>query len=111
MRVENLVRVVSFVSMLFIVGFLAFILNDHCGRFHIGTDMNGDLVFSISDVWLLVKFIWLLPAKAVVGLAQSVDVLAAFLEIHCSTGESWGGGVFSLFGWLAVFWVPKNMYV
>ncbi len=77
-------------------------MNDYCGRFHFAKDMNGDFVFSISDVWLMIKFIWLLPAKAVVGLMHSTPTWAAFFEIDCSTGESWGGGIFSLFAWFVI---------
>ena len=77
-------------------------MNDYCARFHIVKDMNGDLVFSISDVWLIIKFIWLLPAKAVVGFSHNVSAWATFFEIDCSTGESWGGGIFSLFVWFVV---------
>ena len=86
-------------------------MTDYCGRFHIVKDMNGDQVFSISDVWLIVKFLWLLPAKAVVGLSQTFPVLAAFFEINCSTGESWGGGIFSLFGWLAALIVFVSVLI
>lgn len=77
-------------------------MDDYCQRFHIVKDMNGDLVFTISDVWLMIKFIWLLPAKAVAGLMQSSPEWAAFFEIACSTGESWGGGIFSLVGWFVI---------
>lgn len=76
---------------------------DYCQRFHIVKDMNGDLLFSISDVWLIIKFIWLLPAKAVVSLIENNSKWAAFFEINCSTGESWGGGMFSLVGWFVIF--------
>lgn len=77
-------------------------MNDYCERFHFVKDMNGDLVFSISDVWLIIEFIWLLPAKVVVSLAHNQPKLAAFFEIDCSTGNSWGGGIFSLFVWFVV---------
>ena len=74
-------------------------MTDYCGRFHLVIDMNGDGVFSISDVWLMLKFLWLLPAKVVVSLALAYPGLATFFEINCSTGESWGGGIFSLVAW------------
>lgn len=77
-------------------------MNDFCGRFYLVKDMNGDLVFSISDVWLIIQFLWLLPAKIVVGFSQNVEGLANFFEIGCSTGASWGGGVFSLVVWIVV---------
>lgn len=74
-------------------------MTDYCERFHIVKDMNGDGMFTISDVWLIIKFIWLLPTKAVVGMAQNFPTLATFFEINCSMGESWGGGIFSLAAW------------
>ena len=77
-------------------------MNDYCQRFHIVKDMNGDLVFSISDVWLIIKFVWLLPAKVVMSLIQSNPKWATFFEIDCSTGDSWGGGLFSLVGWFVI---------
>ena len=77
-------------------------MTDYCERFHIVKDMNGDGMFSISDVWLIIKFIWWLPAKAVVYMAQG-STLAAFFEVTCSTGESWGGGIFSLAAWFFAF--------
>lgn len=77
-------------------------MNDYCERFRFALDMNADMVFTISDVWLMFKFIWLLPAKAVVGCVHEIPRLAAFFEINCQTGESWGGGVFSFFGWNVV---------
>lgn len=78
-------------------------MNDFCGRFHFAKDMNGDLAFSISDVWLIIYYIWLLPAKLVIGIAHNTDWMATFFEINCSTGESWGGGIFSLFVWFIIF--------
>lgn len=73
-------------------------MNEFCGRFYLAWDMNGDLAFTISDIWLIAAFVWLLPAKAVVGFLHSTK-LAAFFEISCSTGEGIGGAVFSLFVW------------
>jgi hypothetical protein len=71
-------------------------MNDYCGRFYFAKDMNGDLIFTIADVGLMIKFVCLLPAKAVVGLIATSPDLARFFEIDCSTGESWGGAIFSL---------------
>lgn len=77
-------------------------MNDYCGRFYFAKDMNGDFIFTIADVWLMIKFVCLLPAKAVVGLIANNPDLARFFEIDCSTGESWGGGIFSLFAWFVI---------
>jgi hypothetical protein len=74
-------------------------MNEYCGRFFLATDMNGDFLFTISDVWLIAKFIWLLPSKAVVGLLHNSPEIATFFEIGCSTGEGFGGAVFSFFAW------------
>lgn len=77
-------------------------MNEYCGRFFIAADMNGDLAFTISDVWLIGKFIWLLPAKAVIGVLHSTPEFATFFEIGCGTGEGWGGAIFSFFVWFIV---------
>ena len=83
--------------------------------------MNGDLVFSISDVWLMIEYVWLLPAKLAMRVVESYPELARFLEVDCSTGQSWGGGIFSAFAWLIVLgfiaqsvsefleWMQKNV--
>lgn len=77
-------------------------MSDWCGRFYFARDMNGDQIFSISDVWLMIKYVWLLPAKAVIDFVQSNPLSAEFFEVNCSTGESWGGAIFSAFIWFVV---------
>jgi len=77
-------------------------MNNLCGRFYFAKDMNGDFVFTISDVWLMIKFIWLLPVKAVLALIETNPKWVTFFEIDCSTGESWGGGILAFFGWIAI---------
>jgi hypothetical protein len=61
--------------------------------------MNRDLAITISDVWLIAKFIFLLPAKLIVGLVHSTPSWAKFFEVDCGTGESYGGALFSFFVW------------
>lgn len=39
---------------------------------------------------------------AVVRLIENNSNWAAFFEIECSTGESWGGGMISLAGWCVI---------
>lgn len=85
-------------------------MNNFCTRFHIVMDMNRDSLFSISDVWLIIKWIWLLPAKFVVGLAHEFLMLATFFEINCDTGESWGGAMFSFFVWFLIFCSVEMMF-
>lgn len=73
-----------------------------CQRFYFAKDMNGDLVFTITDVWLIIKFIWLLPAKIFMSMIESFPGLVTFFESACSTGDSWGGGIFSLLIWVVL---------
>lgn len=77
-------------------------MNEYCNRFFFATDMNGDLAFTITDLWLISKFMFLLPAKIIVGLVHNSD-MATFFEVNCATGESWGGAWFSLVVWAIVF--------
>ena len=77
-------------------------MDTYCDRFHFAWDMNGDLAFTISDVWLLMKAIFLLPATAVVSLLHHIDSTATFFEIDCQTGTSFGGAAASMFLWLFI---------
>ncbi|HXM83544.1 MAG TPA: hypothetical protein VN929_16660 [Burkholderiales bacterium] len=76
---------------------------EYCRRFHFAADMNGDGVFTISDVFLIAKQIWLLPANLIVGTLQEIPIIATFFEMDCSTGQSFGGAIFSLFAWFIIF--------
>lgn len=80
-------------------------MNDLCNRFYFAKDMNGDFAFTISDVWLLAKAIWLIPAKAVMLIVDNSAGMGRFFEASCSTGESWGGAIFSFFGWILILGV------
>ena len=67
--------------------------------------MNGDLAFTISDVWLLIKFFWLLPSNIVLWAIETPEVspmleLETFFEITCASGNGWGAAIVSPFGWL-----------
>jgi hypothetical protein len=86
-------------------------MKDLCGRFHFAKDMNGDFVFTISDVWLMIKFVWLLPVKAVLALIETDSKWMTFFEVDCSTGESWGGGILAFFGWIAILVLIVSLLV
>ena len=77
-------------------------MNEYCGRLFFAKDMNGDLAFTITDIWLMAKFVFLLPAKLVVGIIHNTEMASTFFEVSCSTGESWGGAIFSAFAWTLV---------
>jgi hypothetical protein len=76
------------------------IANASCGRLDVALDMNLDGVFTISDLWLLIKFVWLLPSKLVMEVIGASPKLVQFFEIDCYTGEGFGGAILSLFIWL-----------
>ena len=77
--------------------------NDSCGRFYFALDFNRDGTTTIGDLWLLVKNIYLIPAKGFAELLAAFPRLAAFFEMDCMTGEGGGGAVFSALTWLFIF--------
>ena len=77
--------------------------NDSCGRFYFALDFNRDGITTISDLWLLFKSCFLIPAKGIAELLAASPRLAAFFEMDCMTGEGGGGVVFSTLVWLIVF--------
>lgn len=76
--------------------------DDLCERFRFAWDMNGDSIFSVSDVGLLAKAAFLLPSNVVAAALHSERSLASFFEIDCTTGQGWGGALFSLVAWTLV---------
>jgi|GEM_PF-2982402 len=77
-------------------------IQDSCGRFNFIADMNKDGVFDINDIGKIAEFIWFLPTKTALVLASYSPDLVKLLAIHCKTGVSWGGGVFSLIVWASL---------
>jgi len=75
-------------------------MDTYCRRFLFSSDMNGDLAFTISDAWLVVKALILFPAAGVTSILHSNDHLAVFFEIDCQTGTGIGGALFSMLVWL-----------
>ena len=73
----------------------------YCQRFRFVSDMNGDMAFTISDVWALIKLAWLLPSNALIAVIHDTS-LATFFEVDCTTGQGGGGAVLSFLCWLAV---------
>lgn len=70
--------------------------------------MNFDGAITISDLWLLTKFLWLLPSKLVMEAIAGSSRLAQFFEIDCFTGESFGGAVFSFFAWYIAYFIVQD---
>lgn len=85
---------------------------DICERFALAADMNGDALTTITDVWLWSKTVFLLPSNFVTAVFQGRDgnsAIAQFFEMNCSTGQSWGGAIFSFLMWLAVLSALSGM--
>lgn len=62
-------------------------------------DMNGDYIYTISDLWLQIKTIYLLPANALVDLTLPSSPLARFLELDCWSTHGIFGVIFSAYLW------------
>ena len=71
------------------------------GRWFIAKDMNCDGVFTISDIWPLIEWVFFLPGDSLVlGLMAALPGVATFFEL---TPESLGGSAsvaLSIMAWL-----------
>jgi hypothetical protein len=74
----------------------------YCNRAQFSSDMNADGVFTITDVGLILKQVFLLPADMATGILFASDDLVRFFEMNCNTGTSYGGAVFSFIAWAAL---------
>jgi hypothetical protein len=74
-------------------------------------DMNGDYLYTISDLWMQIKTVFHMPAKLLVEAIATSPGVAQFLELTCWSGESVFGGVFSLIAWSVVLTVVSTALV
>lgn len=74
-------------------------MTDYCRRFLFVSDMNGDMAFTVTDIWLLFKQVWLFPSNFLVETLYRFESMASFFEIDCGTGQGLGGAIFSTFFW------------
>lgn len=84
-------------------------MNEICQRFAFARDMNGDLAYTISDLWLQFKMAWLLPSNFFVSILHDRPSIGSFFEIDCMTGSGALGGVFSAFVWFLLFMVVLSV--
>ncbi len=83
-------------------------LNEWCGRFRFAWDMNANGAVTITDIGLLLKFFFLLPATCATLVLSAFPALANFFEVNCDTGSKWGGAIFSIIVWSwAVSKIPQ----
>jgi hypothetical protein len=62
-------------------------------------DMNANGAVTITDIGLLLKFFFLLPATSATSVLSEFPTLTNFFEVNCHTGTSWGGAIFSVTIW------------
>jgi hypothetical protein len=77
-------------------------------RWHFAADMNGDGVFTIADVWLMVKYVYFAPGDAII-FAHMTDpelpTLLTLFEPDASWLYGWASGVLSGLVWFVVLWI------
>lgn len=81
-------------------------MNDACQRAALAWDMTGDGAYTVTDLWLQLKAVWLIPSNFVADLFRS-DALGVFLELDCQSGAGLMGAIGSGLVWftLLVCWV------
>jgi hypothetical protein len=73
-------------------------------RWHFAADMNGDGVFTISDVWLMAKYVYFAPGDALILSVMAVSPkLATFFEIDAGWLYGWVSSVISGIIWFWMF--------
>lgn len=64
--------------------------------------MNGDYVYTISDLWLQIKTVYLLPTNFLVDAALPSSPLARFLELDCWSAHGFVGAILSAYLWWVI---------
>lgn len=77
-------------------------MKDLCGRLLFTTDGNFDNVFTVSDMLIIAKQIFYLPANLIILFSEQFPQFITFFEIDCTTGTGWGAAIFSAFVWYVV---------
>lgn len=77
-------------------------MNEICKRFAFARDMNGDLAYTISDLWLQFKMVFLLPSNFAASILHDWPGIGSFLEIDCMTGRGALGWMVSALVWFAL---------
>ncbi|MFM9847698.1 MAG: hypothetical protein ACKVP3_11125 [Hyphomicrobiaceae bacterium] len=72
-------------------------------RFRFATDMNGDGLFTISDVWLWLKWLFFAPGDGVLlFLMAFMPDISDFLEVDQGSMYGWLSGFLSAVLWIVV---------
>ena len=76
-------------------------------RFRFVADLNGDGVFTVSDVGAWFNWVYFAPGDSIAILLLNSG-LGNFLEISTDSINGLGSGVFSFFAWWMLFAVLAN---
>ena len=71
-------------------------------RWHFAADMNGDGVFTITDVWLMVKYVYFAPGDLIIFAHLSDRELPTLFELDANWLCGWTSGVISGVIWFMV---------
>jgi hypothetical protein len=64
--------------------------------------MNGDGIFTIDDVWLMVKYVYFAPGDLVIFAHMADPDLPTLVEVDASWLYGWTSGVISALVWFIV---------
>ena len=71
-------------------------------RWYFALDMNGDGIFTIDDVWLMVKYVYFAPGDLVIFAHMADPDLPTLVEVDASWLYGWTSGVISALVWFIV---------
>jgi hypothetical protein len=66
-------------------------------------DVNGDGLTTITDVIAWIEAMFEVPAKLALTLLDGWPAVGGFFEVSCTSGQGWGGALFSAIVWLCAF--------
>ena len=69
------------------------------GRWRFAKDMNCDGLFTISDVFLWIEWLFFLPGDGLLWWLMQNEGLATFFELTPAAYSGWTSGVFSVIAW------------
>lgn len=82
-----------------------------CENLQLRIDMNGDSAYTITDLWLQIKGVYLLPANAIVEASLPSSGLSRFLELDCWSAHGIVGAILSGFLWWVALVIVGGLLV
>lgn len=78
------------------------------GRFAFVADMNNDGHYTISDLWLQIKWLFFAPGDGTICFIAETPRLARFFEVTHDSYGNWFSGVASAMAWP---WIAMFAYI